>query len=415
MTKQLKKPIDNLSVVNKNKYTPCDIKLLLFEINAVKKLLKLNGFKPNFYYFDSAATSVKLPMIYKQMQQKTNLNNLNYFYKKFDEIQQLWSNGFNTSKNNIYFTTGASVAINLIVYFLYNFLKKGDEILLNFHEHASNIFPWQNLAQKKSCKIVFCDFKTNVTIENIIKLINPKTKVIPIVNYSNVTGFYIDVNKLALAVKKIRPDIIIVADATQILQHQFIDLKNSKIDFLFGGFHKIYCPYGLGFFYANFKYHDLLLNSNINNLFLCFKNFKENFFILDLQALLAIKKFLKIWLLPQTNNAVKNYEKYLAWYFWNNFPLKTKFKILNNYNENQNYFIIANSEFSGSDLSVYFSSKKIICRSGLCCAKYANKIFNSKNLLRISFSFLNTTKEIDYLFKAIREFDSKKLLDFYLF
>jgi cysteine desulfurase/selenocysteine lyase len=47
----------------------------------------------------------------------------------------------NASKQEIIFTSGATEGLNLIARGLEQFIKKGDEIILTYGEHTSNLLP----------------------------------------------------------------------------------------------------------------------------------------------------------------------------------------------------------------------------------------------------------------------------------
>jgi cysteine desulfurase/selenocysteine lyase len=53
------------------------------------------------------------------------------------------------------------------------------------------------------------------------------------------------------------------------------------------------------------------------------------------------------------------------------------------------------------DVASYLGHKKIIVRSGLSCAKLANKIINQPGVIRASFYIYNDYHDVDVLVKAL--------------
>ena len=93
--------------------------------------------------------------------------------------------------SEIAFTSGATDSLNKIVFgYFKNCLKENDEIILSRSEHASNILPWFELADDKKLKIRYIDLDSDlkVTLDNLKKVITPKTKVIALAHVTNVIG-----------------------------------------------------------------------------------------------------------------------------------------------------------------------------------------------------------------------------------
>ena len=65
-------------------------------------------------------------------------------------------------------------------------------------EHHSNYVPWHFLRKSKGIKIEFAEINNDgeITLENIIKKITPKTKLIGITHLSNVTGAILPIKEI---------------------------------------------------------------------------------------------------------------------------------------------------------------------------------------------------------------------------
>ena len=158
-------------------------------------------------------------------------------------------------KNEIVFTKGATEALNLVANTLgQKYLDEGDEILLTELEHHSNYVPWHYLRKSKNIKINFAEINDEgeIPIENIEKMITPKTKVIAVNHLSNVTGAILPIKEITeLAHSK---GIIVVVDGCQGAPHLKIDVQDLDCDFYAISCHKMYGPTGIGILYAKKKW-----------------------------------------------------------------------------------------------------------------------------------------------------------------
>jgi len=169
---------------------------------------KING-KP-LIYLDSSNSSQK-PMCV--------INRLNDFYKnefsnigrsihslavnatnKFEETRMSVKNFINAnSKDEIIFTKNATESINLVATtFGQQNIVKGDEILITDLEHHSNYVPWHFLRETRGAIIKFAPINEDgdIIIDELIKLITSKTKIIAVTHLSNVTGTIVPIKEI---------------------------------------------------------------------------------------------------------------------------------------------------------------------------------------------------------------------------
>ena len=158
-------------------------------------------------------------------------------------------------KDEIVFTKGATEAINLVANtFGQKYLKENDEVLITELEHHSNYVPWHYLRQIKGIKVEFAEIDQHgsVSLENIEKKINSKTKIIAVTHVSNVTGAILPIKKISqLAHSK---NIPVLVDGCQGAPHLKLDMQDLECDFYAISCHKMYGPTGLGILYAKKKW-----------------------------------------------------------------------------------------------------------------------------------------------------------------
>lgn len=199
-------------------------------------------------YFDNAATSLKPYSVIKAVNEyyyRQNANPHGGIHRlsaeageSVQKTRQRVADYLGVASDEVVFTHGATEGLNMIAHGLIASLAPDDEVIVTRLEHHSNLLPWTQNWQ--NCKILECD--ASGTLADISDLINEHTKVLAISAESNVLGkvpnFYETIAKAKAA------GLIVVADTTQAIVHQKLDLAN--MDFLAFSAHKMYGPMGVG-------------------------------------------------------------------------------------------------------------------------------------------------------------------------
>src|SRR5699024_2078365 len=117
------------------------------------------------------------------------------------------------------FTRGTTESLNHLAQILAPKIEAGDEILLTYMEHHSNIIPWQQLAQKKKAKLVYVDITEDGTIdlEDYKSKLNQKTKIVSFTHVSNILGTINPVQKMTELAHE--QNTIVIVDGAQAVPH----------------------------------------------------------------------------------------------------------------------------------------------------------------------------------------------------
>src|SRR6202049_1986615 len=102
-------------------------------------------------------------------------------------------------KEEIVFTRNATEAINLVAYtFGHERIQAGDEIVLSIMEHHSNIVPWHFLRERQGAVIKWApvDEEGNFLIDELEKLLTPRTRMVAITHMSNLLGSVVPVKQV---------------------------------------------------------------------------------------------------------------------------------------------------------------------------------------------------------------------------
>ena len=161
------------------------------------------------------------------------------------------------STNEVVFTRGTTESINLLVSsFGDEFMQEGDEVILSVMEHHSNIVPWQLLAARKgiAIKVIPMNDKGELLLDEYEKLFTERTKIVSVVQVSNVLGTVNPVKEMIATAHA--HGVPFLVDAAQSIPHMKVDVQDLDADFLVFSAHKVYGPTGVGVLYGKEEWLD---------------------------------------------------------------------------------------------------------------------------------------------------------------
>jgi cysteine desulfurase/selenocysteine lyase len=155
------------------------------------------------------------------------------------------------SPREIVFTRGCTESINLVAgsWGRAN-LKPGDEVVLTWLEHHSNIVPWQIVCEQTGARlrVVPIDDAGQVSLEAFEDAIGERTRFVSIIHVSNALGTVNPVREMiALAHRRGVP---VLVDGAQAVPHLPVDVQELDCDFYAFSAHKMYGPTGIGALYG---------------------------------------------------------------------------------------------------------------------------------------------------------------------
>jgi len=226
---------------------------------------KINGHR--LVYLDNAATTLRPKRVMEAISEYSLNHHANVHRsthtlaseatEMFESSRQKVANFINANEEEIIFTKGTTESLNLLAYSLAisKIVKPDEEILITTMEHHSNFVPWQQIGKIFNIKINYFPVKKGIfELDEYLKYITQKTKIISITGMSNVTGQVIPINMIIEKARKIRNDIIIIVDGAQYVPHISVDVKSLDMDFLAFSGHKMLGPTGIGILYGKKKY-----------------------------------------------------------------------------------------------------------------------------------------------------------------
>ncbi|EAC7886061.1 cysteine desulfurase [Listeria monocytogenes] len=151
----------------------------------------------------------------------------------------------------IIFTRGTTSAINLVVdsYGEAN-IEAGDEIVISYLEHHSNLIPWQQLAKRKGAVLKYIELEEDgtISVEQAKKTIGEKTKIVALAHVSNVLGTITPIKEIAAIAHQFGA--VILVDGAQAVPHMEVDVVDLDADFYAFSGHKMMAPTGIGALYG---------------------------------------------------------------------------------------------------------------------------------------------------------------------
>ena len=217
-------------------------------------------------YLDNAATTQKPKQVLATMTHYYSANNANvhrgvhtlaeratHDYEAAREKVRRFLNAQETAE--IIFTRGTTTSLNWVAQSYGDaFVKAGDEIVISYMEHHSNIIPWQQLAKRTGAILKYIELTEEgfLDLEHATSIITEKTKIVSVAHASNVLGVINPIQELATIVHE--KGGILVVDGAQSAPHIKIDVQSLDCDFFAFSGHKMCATTGTGVLYGKRKW-----------------------------------------------------------------------------------------------------------------------------------------------------------------
>ena len=312
----------------------------------------------------------------------------------------------------VIFTSGATGSINLLAAaFCDKFLASGDNIVTTQMEHHSNFLPWKKQCdlEKAELKIAPINKKGQINPNEVLGLIDSKTKIVAISHMSNVTGYIPDLKKIISGAHK--KGAYVFVDSTQAVAHQIISMEDLDCDFLCFSAHKVYGPMGVGVLCGKteilkemrpYQYGGGMVYSVSEN-YNEYKTIPDRFEAgtLNIAGIAGLDAALS-YLMEKDRDSIYEYERALSSYTYKKLMELDEISInLSNIGSPIISFNI--NGISSYDLAVMLSFENIAVRSGKHCTHIFYETMNLNGACRVSLSFYNTKKEADKLVNSIKK------------
>lgn len=227
-------------------------------------------YKKPLVYLDNAATTQKPLCVIEKITEGYSSCNAN-IHRGVHFLSQMATEAHEAARENVrsfinaastrevIFTRGTTEAINLVASsFGDSQCLEGDEIIVSQMEHHSNIVPWQLLQARKGIVLKVIPFDENgvLKVEELERMITPKTKLVSVAHVSNTLA---TVNPVKEVIRIAHAHAVpVLVDGAQSIPHLAVDVQDLDADFYVFSGHKIYGPTGIGVLYGKERWLELM-------------------------------------------------------------------------------------------------------------------------------------------------------------
>jgi cysteine desulfurase/selenocysteine lyase len=159
----------------------------------------------------------------------------------------------------IVFVRGTTEGINLVAQtFGRQRVGEGDDVVVSALEHHSNIVPWQLLCEEKKAqlKILPIDRSGEVQVDELERLITPRTRLVSVAHVSNALGTLVSIKRI-VEIAHAR-GVAVLVDGAQAVPRLRVDVRDIGCDFYTFSSHKMYGPTGVGVLYGRAELLDAM-------------------------------------------------------------------------------------------------------------------------------------------------------------
>jgi cysteine desulfurase / selenocysteine lyase len=153
--------------------------------------------------------------------------------------------------HTIVLTKGTTDGINLVAQsYGRSVLREGDEVLISWLEHHSNIVPWQLVCGQTGARLRVAPINDagEVDLDAFDSLLSPRTRIVAVGHVSNALG---TVNPIARIIEHAHAaGAVVLVDGAQAVPHFAIDVQSLGCDFYVFSSHKMFGPTGVGVLYG---------------------------------------------------------------------------------------------------------------------------------------------------------------------
>jgi len=397
----------------------------MFDITKIRAEFPILKTKVNGYplvYFDNASTTQKPKVVLDSLINYYENYNANIHRgvhtlsqeatDAFEKVRTQLQHHFNAAHSHeIIFTKGTTDSINLVANGFSQLLEKGDEVIISYLEHHSNIVPWQLACEKSGAKlkVIPINDKGELLLTEFEYLLSHKTKVIALNHVSNSLG---SINPVKEIIKKARIyDVAILIDGAQATPHFEVDVQKLDCDFYCTSAHKMYGPTGVGMLYGKEKWLKKLPPYQGGGEMIDQVNFKKTTYaelpykfeagtpnIADVIGFGTALEYLN-------DIGLKNIaasEKELLKYATLQLQSIPKVKIIGTADNKSSVLSFVVAGIHPLDIGSIIDKLGVAVRTGQHCTQPLMEFFGISGTIRISFAFYNTIEEIDTFIKALQ-------------
>ncbi|MCE1164485.1 MAG: cysteine desulfurase [Bacteroidetes bacterium] len=404
----------------------------MFDVEKIRQEFPILGIQvngKNLVYLDNAATTQKPKSVINSLVKYYETRNSNvhrgvHFLsdKATTEYENARSNiarYINAEKpHELIFVRGTTEAVNLAASSYGEIaVKAGDEVIVSYLEHHSNIVPWQLLCERKgaSLKVIPVNDSGELDIEAYKKLLNGKTKIVAVNHISNSLGTINPVKEIIRLAHD--AGAVVLIDGAQSVQHTKINVLDLDADFFAFSGHKMYGPTGIGVLYGKEKLldsmppyqggGDMIQNVSFEKTTYNELPYKFEAGTPDISGAIVLSDAVDFILSAGIEN-IANHEHEILEYGTAKLREIDGFRLIGSAKKKASVISFLLDGIHPYDTGMILDKMGIAVRTGLHCTEPLMKRFGIPGTVRASIAMYNTKSELDLLVEGVKK--AKKML-----
>jgi cysteine desulfurase/selenocysteine lyase len=410
----------NYSVSEVQESKKLDVQKIRKEFPALQQLV----YGKPLVYLDNAATTQKPRVVLETLRDFYTTSNSNvhrgiHFLSEratraFEDARKIVQRFLNAADpSEIIFVRGTTEAINLVAQsYGRSFLKEGDEIIISWLEHHSNIVPWQILCDQigAKLKIIPVNDRGELILEGYQKYLSERTRLVSLGHVSNALGTVNPIKKMIDMAHE--HGVVVMIDGAQAVQHLKVDVRDLNCDFYAFSGHKIYGPTGIGILYGKANLLDKMPPYQGGGEMISSVSFDKTVYnklphkfeagtpnIADAVALGTALQYVESIGYPW----IASHERKLLQYATEAVSGVRGLGLIGTAEQKASVVSFVLNGIHAHDIGTILDREGVAIRAGHHCAMPAMKRFGVPATARASFGFYNTKDEIDVLVSALRK------------
>ncbi|MCX7115369.1 MAG: SufS family cysteine desulfurase [Gammaproteobacteria bacterium] len=308
------------------------------------------------------------------------------------------------------FVRGTTEAINLVAHGFEERLLPGDEILITYLEHHSNIVPWQRLCERTGARLVVAPIseKGEVLLDAFAALLSEKVKLLAMTYVSNALGTINPVKEMTQMAHAVGAKVLI--DGAQAMPHLCVDVQQLGCDFFAFSGHKVFGPTGIGVLWGKAAELDSLAVYQCGGEMIRRVTFEHTDYAPipakfeagtpNIAGAIGLAEALR-YVKHLDGQMMHAYEQQLLDYATQALKKLGGFKIVGEAEHKVPVVSFMHLLIHAHDIGTILDNQGVAIRSGHHCAMPLMDFYKVPALNRLSFAFYNTTQEIDQCMQAL--------------
>jgi cysteine desulfurase/selenocysteine lyase len=376
-------------------------------------------------YFDNAATSQKPRVVLNELRHYYEHDNANV-HRGVHLLSERATEAYEAARlkvqkfihapclREIIFTKGCTEAINLVASsFGRRHLQAGDEVIITWMEHHSNIVPWQLICQERGAhlRVVPITEAGELRLDEFDRMLSPRTKIVALAHVSNSLGTINPVKRIIEQAHALGVPVLL--DGAQAVPHLHVDVQELDCDFFAFSGHKMYGPTGIGILYGKAEHLELMPPFQGGGDMIRSVSFEKTTYnelpykfeagtpaIAEAIGLGAAVDFLE----EIGRDRIAAYERHLLDYATERLLDIPGVRIIGSavHKAAVLSFVVKDPPMSALDVGTKLDLEGVAVRTGHHCCQPVMDRYGIPGTARASFAVYNTTDEIDFFADALR-------------